>query len=95
VVFYMSAAQCELIARELQQRGLPPDYPVVLVERATWPDQRVLPTTVGELAREAQAAELKSPTLLIVGEVTSLARMGLVTAERDNAGAEASGGRGC
>ncbi|MET0292583.1 MAG: siroheme synthase CysG [Steroidobacteraceae bacterium] len=87
VVFYMSAAQCELIARELQHHGLPADYPVALVERATWPDQRLLQTTVGELVREARAADLKSPTLLIVGEVTSLARMGLVTTQRDAAGA--------
>jgi uroporphyrin-III C-methyltransferase/precorrin-2 dehydrogenase/sirohydrochlorin ferrochelatase len=70
VVFYMSAAQCELIARELQQRGLPSDHPVALVERATWPDQRVLLTNVGELAQRARDARLKSPTLLIVGEVT-------------------------
>jgi uroporphyrin-III C-methyltransferase len=82
VVFYMSAAQVELIARQLQDHGLPREYPVTLLERATWPYQRVLPTTVGELVETARAAQLKSPTLLIVGEVTALARLGVATPEQ-------------
>ncbi len=78
VVFYMSAAQVELIARELTAHGLPADYPAALLERATWPDQRVLTTTVGALVDCARTAQLKSPTLLIVGEVTALALSGAV-----------------
>jgi uroporphyrin-III C-methyltransferase/precorrin-2 dehydrogenase/sirohydrochlorin ferrochelatase len=90
VVFYMSAAQVELIARQLQGHGLPPEYPVALLERATWPDQRVLQSTVGGLVETARVAQLKSPTLLIVGEVTSLALAGLATTQ-DAAGSSVSG----
>jgi uroporphyrin-III C-methyltransferase / precorrin-2 dehydrogenase / sirohydrochlorin ferrochelatase len=91
VVFYMSAAQVELIARQLLERGLPPDYPVALLERATWPDQRVLPTTIGALVECARSAQLKSPTLLIVGEVTSLAQLGVQTIEQVAAGSSGTG----
>ena len=90
VVFYMSAAQVELISRQLLERGLPPDYPVALLERATWPDQRVLPATVGSLVEAARTAQLKSPTLLIVGEVTSLAALGVPALQAD-AGPTVSG----
>jgi uroporphyrin-III C-methyltransferase/precorrin-2 dehydrogenase/sirohydrochlorin ferrochelatase len=73
VVFYMGAAQVERIAGELMARGLPPSFPVALVERATWPEQRVLRATAGTLAATAREARLQSPTLLVVGEVTALA----------------------
>ncbi|MEN9705137.1 MAG: hypothetical protein RLZZ393_1016 [Pseudomonadota bacterium] len=73
VVFYMSAAQLAHIAQQLQGHGLPAGHPAALVERATWPDQRVLPATVGTLEALAQTTELKSPTLLVVGEVAALA----------------------
>jgi uroporphyrin-III C-methyltransferase/precorrin-2 dehydrogenase/sirohydrochlorin ferrochelatase len=76
VVFYMSAAQVELIERQLLERGLPAETPVALLERATWPDQRIVPTTLGRLVATARAADLKSPTLLIVGEVTAFAALG-------------------
>lgn len=72
LVFYMSAAQIDLICGQLLAAGLKVEHPVALVERATWPDQRVLPTTLGNLAAFARNAELVSPTLLIVGEVTAL-----------------------
>jgi len=92
VVFYMSAAQVGLIARELMARGVTPATPVALIERATWPDQRVLPTTVGDVAEQAREAQLKSPTLLIVGEVTSLALRGAMAAQADAPADERSGG---
>jgi uroporphyrin-III C-methyltransferase/precorrin-2 dehydrogenase/sirohydrochlorin ferrochelatase len=73
VVFYMSAAQLGHIAAQLAQHGMPAAHPVALIERATWPDQRVLPTTLGGLVELAQRAALRSPSLLVVGEVAALA----------------------
>ncbi len=73
VVFYMSAAQLDHIVERLGAHGLPGAHPAALVERATWPDQRVLPTTLAGIGQLARRANLKSPTLLIVGEVTALA----------------------
>ena len=73
VVFYMSAAQIDYIAERLQSHGLPAGHPAALIERATWPDQRVLTTTVGGMVALAQGAALRSPTLLVVGDVAALA----------------------
>jgi uroporphyrin-III C-methyltransferase/precorrin-2 dehydrogenase/sirohydrochlorin ferrochelatase len=93
VVFYMSAAQIDHIAERLMSHGLPGDHPAALVERATWPDQRVLMTTVGGMVARAQSAGLQSPTLLVVGEVAALATAGrgLTSAGQDPARAGGEG----
>jgi uroporphyrin-III C-methyltransferase / precorrin-2 dehydrogenase / sirohydrochlorin ferrochelatase len=73
LVFYMSAAQIETITAKLLQHGLPALHPAVLLERATLPDERVIVSNLGELAQVAAAAQLRSPTLLLVGEVAAWA----------------------
>ncbi len=73
VVFYMGGAQIAYIAAQLAGHGLPASHPVAIVERATWDDERVLPATLGEVAALASNAALRSPSLLIVGEVAAFA----------------------
>ncbi|MBK9251950.1 MAG: uroporphyrinogen-III C-methyltransferase [Proteobacteria bacterium] len=75
VVFYMSAAQIDHITAKLLEHGLPGAQPVALLERATWPDERVLKSTLADLPRLAHAAKLQSPTLLVIGEVAALAQV--------------------
>jgi uroporphyrin-III C-methyltransferase / precorrin-2 dehydrogenase / sirohydrochlorin ferrochelatase len=75
VVFYMGAAQIDYIVSQLMSHGLRASQPVALIERATWPDERVLKATLGELRQVAAAAQLRSPTLLVVGEVAALAQV--------------------
>ncbi|MEO8309522.1 MAG: siroheme synthase CysG [Pseudomonadota bacterium] len=74
VVFYMGAAQLDHIVAKLIEHGLPGSQPVALLERATWPDERVLKSTLGQLPSMAAAWQLRSPTLLVVGEVAALAQ---------------------
>ncbi|MFM1885512.1 MAG: hypothetical protein RL026_669 [Pseudomonadota bacterium] len=71
VVFYMSALQLGHIVERLRAHGLSPQHPAALVEQATRPGQRRLQATLGSLETVATAAGgLRSPTLLVVGEVT-------------------------
>jgi uroporphyrin-III C-methyltransferase/precorrin-2 dehydrogenase/sirohydrochlorin ferrochelatase len=74
VVFYMGAAQIPHIVAKLIEHGLPAAQPVALLERATWPDERVLKSTLAQLPSLAAASQLRSPTLLVVGEVAALAQ---------------------
>ncbi|VCU70383.1 Uroporphyrinogen-III C-methyltransferase [Pigmentiphaga humi] len=68
VVLYMASRQAQAIADGLVAAGLPASRPAVLVENASRPDQRVLPTTVAGLP--AAAGELgDGPALILVGEV--------------------------
>jgi siroheme synthase len=75
VVFYMSAAQVEHITASLIAHGMPPGQPVALLERATWPEERVLKSTLADLPALARDAKLQSPTLLVIGEVAALAQV--------------------
>ncbi|MEO7773746.1 MAG: SAM-dependent methyltransferase, partial [Steroidobacteraceae bacterium] len=74
VVFYMSAAQISHIVARLLESGAHPDLPATIIERATWPDQRVIKSTLALLTVTAQDARLQSPSLLVVGEVAGLAQ---------------------
>jgi uroporphyrin-III C-methyltransferase/precorrin-2 dehydrogenase/sirohydrochlorin ferrochelatase len=77
VVFYMGVAQIDAVVAALLQHGLPPSHPAALIERATWPDQRVLHCSVADLPHTARTAEVQSPSLLILGEVTAAALAGV------------------
>lgn len=81
VVFYMSAAQSQQIASRLMAHGLPGSHPAALIERATWPDERVLKTTLAELPALVAGDKLRSPTLLVVGQVAALAHVRAVTGD--------------
>jgi uroporphyrin-III C-methyltransferase/precorrin-2 dehydrogenase/sirohydrochlorin ferrochelatase len=94
VVFYMSAAQTSFIAARLQEHGLPATHPVALLERATWPDERIWRTSLGELPHVAREAQLRSPTLLIVGEVAAMAQIRDLLREENGVSANTMQDRG-
>jgi uroporphyrin-III C-methyltransferase/precorrin-2 dehydrogenase/sirohydrochlorin ferrochelatase len=93
IVFYMSAAQIDHITSNLIAHGLPGNQPVALLERATWTDERVLKSTLADLPALARAAKLRSPTLLVVGEVAALAQVrGLMDLQQQSVAAPGEGG---
>jgi uroporphyrin-III C-methyltransferase len=66
LVIYMPGSSYPEIARKLTHAGMAQETPCAIVSNATTPDEKIFPTTVGELAR---APRLAAPTLLIVGKV--------------------------
>ncbi len=72
VVFYMGLAQLRSMIAGLAAAGAPPTLPAAVIERATLPDQRVIAGTLASLADQVEAAQVRSPALLIVGEVVAL-----------------------
>lgn len=73
LAFYMGVAQLDTLSRQLIEHGRDAATPVAIVENGSRPEQRVLATTLGELPGAAGRHELRSPALLIVGEVAALA----------------------
>ncbi len=63
---YLSAARPEQLEDELLQ-GYPADTPAALVVRASWPDERVVLTTVGGLADAMRADGARTGALVLVG----------------------------
>jgi uroporphyrin-III C-methyltransferase/precorrin-2 dehydrogenase/sirohydrochlorin ferrochelatase/uroporphyrin-III C-methyltransferase len=72
LVIYMGLANLPAIARLLIEHGLPADFPVAAIQSATTADQRVVVSTLSDIATDVQKAELQPPTLVIVGRVVSL-----------------------
>ncbi len=73
IVFYMSLGNLPNIASQLQQQGMPPGMPVAAVEKGTRLDQRVVISTLNQIAGDVQIQGFSSPTLIIVGKVVKLA----------------------
>ena len=67
LVFYMGTAALGEISQQLQQHGLPADWPVLLVQQGCRPQQQILLTDL-QSAAEA-AASLSTPCLIIIGQV--------------------------
>ena len=55
--------------KQLRANGLPADTPAVAVERGTTRDQRIVYAPMSELPGNVVTAGLRSPTLLIIGQV--------------------------
>jgi uroporphyrinogen III methyltransferase / synthase len=72
-VFLMGMERLDTISAELQRAGRAPDTPVAVIERATWPDQRVLRSTLEKVADAVTVAGIGPPAVLVVGSVTTLA----------------------
>jgi len=74
VVFYMGLNNAQLISDNLQAQGRGGDTPVGLIERGTTLQQRTVFTTLSELPQAIKDNGLKPPTMMIVGEVVSIAQ---------------------
>lgn len=72
VVFYMGLHGIELICAKLMEHGLPATFPAALVEQGTTPEQRVFIDTVAGLPARVKKAQLRAPTLIIIGKVVTL-----------------------
>ena len=72
VVFYMGLKSVRYICDQLREHGLADEMPVALVEQGTTPRQRVYCATLATLPVVMAGAGVRSPALLIVGEVVKL-----------------------
>jgi uroporphyrin-III C-methyltransferase len=72
LVIYMALKHIERIAALLIEGGRSAQEPTAIVCRATLPDQRVLETTLGRCAADAEAAGLEPPAMVVIGEVVRL-----------------------
>ena len=72
VVIYMGLGGLAEICAQLIAHGLPATTPAAVVQQGTTLDQRVVSATLADLVAQVEQAELRSPCLIIVGEVVRL-----------------------
>jgi uroporphyrin-III C-methyltransferase/precorrin-2 dehydrogenase/sirohydrochlorin ferrochelatase len=72
LVLLMAVAHLEQIAAELIKRGRDARTPVAVICDGTAPQQRVLTSTLGQVAADATAQGVAPPAVVVVGEVVRL-----------------------
>jgi uroporphyrin-III C-methyltransferase/precorrin-2 dehydrogenase/sirohydrochlorin ferrochelatase len=72
VVIYMGLGGLAEICRKMIANGQSPDMPAAVVQQGTTNQQKVVSGTLTTLNDLVVAAKLKSPSLIVVGEVVSL-----------------------
>ncbi len=71
LVIYMGVSTASQIAEKLMGDGLTPDMPVAVIENAARPEMRVLRGLLAGLPDLVATHAVKSPALIVIGEVTA------------------------
>jgi len=69
LVFYMGLGTLSMITQKLMANGRLPTTPIALIEKGTTENQRVLIGSLQNIFSQSRDYDLKSPTLIIVGDV--------------------------
>ena len=70
---FLSAARTRQLVDELSAGGYPPDTPVVVAYRVSWPEELILHATLETLAETVRAHKLWKHTLFLVGPALAAA----------------------
>lgn len=71
---YLSAGMTGRLQDSLLEGGYPPDTRAAIVYKATWPEEKILPCTVGTLEETAQKNGITRTAVILVGD--ALAKSG-------------------
>jgi len=72
LVFLMGVGNLPLIVRKLLEHGRSPETPVALIRWGTRPEQHTVVGRLDNIVQRVEAAGLRSPAVIVVGEVVSL-----------------------
>jgi|GEM_PF-142421 len=67
MVIFLSAGMIDRVQEELLQ-AYPPETPFAVIERATWPDQKILKGELRELSEKVKSAGITRTALIYVGD---------------------------
>src|SRR5262245_27143681 len=73
LVLLMAVANLRAIAGRLLREGRPGETPAAVVVEGSMPGERQLVTRLDRLADEAEAAGVRAPAIVVIGEVVALA----------------------
>ena len=71
MVIFLSTGLLDGLVTELIAGGRSADDPAAIVFKATWPEQKIFPCTIGTLATTAAANNLQNTALIVVGPCLS------------------------
>jgi uroporphyrin-III C-methyltransferase len=71
LVVLMGVGKLPAYTAALREAGMAPDTPVAMVERATWPDQRVVTGTLDTIVEARDREGVEPPAVTVIGEVAA------------------------
>lgn len=82
LVIYMGLANISEITRSLLQAGMPKEMPAMIIENGSLKNERSLVTALENLPMEAHQQRMQSPSIIIVGDVVTLAKREKLISEK-------------
>lgn len=67
MIIFLTSTMLKELSNRLIEGGYSPDTPAAIVYKATWPDQKVIRTTVEKIAVEAEKEGINKMALICVG----------------------------
>ncbi|NLZ17191.1 MAG: precorrin-4 C(11)-methyltransferase [Desulfobulbaceae bacterium] len=64
---FLSVGMMEEVVADLLAGGYVPDTAVAVVEKASWPDERIVQGTLADIAARVQAAGIRKTAMIVVG----------------------------
>jgi precorrin-4/cobalt-precorrin-4 C11-methyltransferase len=79
MAIFLSVSMMDKLTEKLLEGAYTPDTPMAVVERASWPEQRIVRGTIKDIAQKVKDAGIKKTALIFVGEAlrASLENTGL------------------
>ena len=72
LVVLMGVERLAEVVRQLGSNGRAPDTPIALIENGTLPNERVVIGTLADIVGEAEREQVRSPAVIVIGEVVRL-----------------------
>lgn len=69
MVIFLSAGLNDKVSAELMEGGYPADTPVAVVYKATWPQEKIIRTTLSQMPKAMKDEGISKTALIIVGDV--------------------------
>ncbi|NPA50510.1 MAG: uroporphyrinogen-III C-methyltransferase [Epsilonproteobacteria bacterium] len=70
IIFLMGLHRLDFIVNKLIEIGKPKDYPIAVISKGTWPDEKTVIGTLENIVEKAKG--LETPALIVVGRVVEL-----------------------
>ena len=71
MAIYLSAGMLDELSKRLVKGGYSPDTSVAIVYKATWPEEKSIICTIGDMAERACAEQISKTAVVLVGDAIS------------------------
>lgn len=71
MALFLSVGLIKKVVDELKE-VLPDNYPIVIVQRASWPDQKIVRGTLDDIVSKVKREKITSTAIILVGKVLGL-----------------------